>query len=1178
MASWGTLGATLELEGASSRSWKLRFERRLAPRETSAIANPASSVWLVRDEASSRLYAAKRQALASLVEVDALVDEAAAWRAACLADENRHIVELVDVFVDRTVPHSVTFLAEFCSKGLLPPRDVSEPVLLTIIADLSAAAAVMPSPHAHITYDSLLVDEKGCIRLAGFGAHRSAILRDNPGLTPSDDSFDIGLLLYELIFGRAPPDDLFIPSDSPYSPAVINLIQLSFSHPHPNELRDAAISAGAAPRAPIVNPDKARTTDAEDVQAPVHVSRAVERNVDRLVEGTDIGPTFAALLSDLDADPGVVGPSIFKALYKKPVSKDPLCATRAFTMLHNLMLDGPEAMLAVVRGKDKFLQWAESSWDRNTVQTKLDEEGAHQSIRNFAQGELAFYVAFLRRKARFHQLAANSLTGRWDRTGVTNAEGRDVLESRRRKVVNGITDLVEMASELGSLFASATDPDAPVKHAGLGAMLSECCLAFNAGLELAQEVYTLRDAERVAPAIDRLYTATRKLVFAVEHVPSAGGESWVAQFSPEQPPDVVAEFVSRQAELNQHSAEVGEFPKEGWEGAEAKLGDETEGSSKGKKKKKKKKKDADETPAPVEEPSVSAELAQPAEELTAADGALVVHGADEASNAVTAMFGELLRLDEDKEEPVDDGASQMRPLDHMSNTQALASAFGVSEEAYTASYDDTEENPYGHDYEEEGGYADYQARQEGGNVSRAREAREARGPSTASWASRAGYGVQALVVSDVSRPVKKAHPSFCQCALCQREEEQAAAREESFRGGDQYFDEQTAHDASHGGAYDGLDRNGDNWQERENSMGHAHRSKYSAGDADSLDEDAAGTSWKREGNQGGGRDRSYYQDDYDSYESVTYAVDEANPERGADVPAASAIPLRGPGDFAVPIMAPKSSGPKKFALDAKQVLNVKKLRTGDKLSDGEFIVVYDGEYNREKVAVKKLTKKGIRSKEAVAEFLNEVEVMCSLSHENIMPCMAASITKPDYVFVTQMMKRGTLFSVLYKSRIKLTLAMVRKMALQIAKGLLHMHEQGFLHRDLKSLNVFVDGSYNIKVGDFGLSRSLSQNQEGGISGTYQYMAPEVLRGEPHSFKSDVFSFAILLNEMISAELPFHGMDPRDVGQRVVSEDLRPVIPRSCQRSLVNIIQQCWASVPSTRPSFAQVVNLLNFAQ
>lgn len=1176
MAMWGTLGTTIELEGASSRSWKLRFERRLAPRESSAIANPASSVWLVRDEASSRLYAAKRQALASLVEVDALVDEAAAWRAACLADDNCHIVELVDVFVERTVPHSVTFLAEFCSKGLLPRRDISEPVLLTIVADLSAAAAVMPTPHAHITYDSLLVDEKGCIRLAGFGAHRSAIIRDNPGLTPSDDSFDIGLLLYELIFGRAPPDDLSIPSDSPYSPAVVNLIQIAFSHPHPNELRDAAVSAGAISRAPIVNPDKSRTAEGQDVQTPEHVSRVVERNVDHLIEGTDIGPTFAALLSDLGADPDAVGQSIFKALYKKPVSKDPLCATRAFTMLHNLMLDGPDAMLAVVRGKDKFLQWAESSWDRNAVQTKLGEEGAHQSIQNFAQGELAFYTAFIRRKARFHQLAANSLTGRWDRTGAMNAEGQDVLQTRRRKVVNGMADLVEMASELGTLFAAATDPDSYVKHAGLGAMLSECCLAFNAALELAQEVYALRDAERIAPAIERLYTAARNLVFAVEHVPSAGGESWVAQFSSEQPPDIVAEFISRQAELNQPSPDVGEFPKEGWEGAEAKLGDDVEESSKEKKKKKKKKKDTDEIPAPVEEspePDASPQLDK---DITAADGALVVHGADEASNAVTTMFGELLRLDEDKEAPVDDNATQMRPLDHMSNTQALASAFGVSDEVYAASYDDTGEHSYGRDYEEDEGYADYQARHEDGQAS---SVREARGPSTASWASRAGYGVQALVVSDASRPVKKAHPAFCQCALCQREEEQAAAQEESFRNDGQYFSEKEAHDASYGDAYDGRNRSGD-WQGRENPVGRSHRNKYSADDGDSLDdEEGTETSWQRQRNRGGDRDHPYYQDDYDSYESVTYAVDETNPERGADVlPAAGAIPLGGPDSFEVPTKAPKPSGPKKFALDGKQILNLKKLRTGDKLSDGELIVVYDGEYNREKVAVKKLTKKGIRSSEAIAEFMNEVEVMCSLSHENIMPCMAASITKPNYVFVTQMMKRGTLFSVLYKSRIKLTLAMIRKMALQIAKGLLHMHEQGFLHRDLKSLNIFVDGSYNIKVGDFGLSRHLSFSQGGGISGTYQYMAPEVLRGEPHSFKSDVFSFAILLNEMISAQLPFHGMDPRDVGQRIVSEDLRPIIPRSCQPSLVNIIQQCWATVPSTRPSFAQVVNLLNFAQ
>lgn len=1168
MSAWGALGTTVSLEGASGRSWKIRFERRLAPRESSAIANPASSVWLVRDEASSRLYAAKRQALASLDEVDALVDEAAAWRAAFLADENHQIVvELTDVFVDRSPPFSVTFLAEFCTRGLIPKQNLSEPVLLTIVADLSTACAALPSPHAHIAYDSLLIDEKGLVRLAGFGAHRSAILRDNPGLTPNDDSFDIGLLLYELIFGKPPPEDLSIPESSPYSSAVLNLIQLSFTHPHPNELCEAAISAGAILRAPIVNPDKSKTSDADDVSAPTHVLRSVERNVDRLVEGVDIGPTFANLLSNLSADPEAVASSIFKALFKKPMSQDPLCAVRAFTMLHNLMLDGPEAMLSIVRAKDKFMQWAESSWDQETVQNKLDQQDAHQALQYFSHGELSFYAALLRRKARFHQLAANGFSGRWDRTGAVNPDGRSVLESRRRKVINGMADLSEMISELGCLFASASDPEAPAKHAGLGAMVSDCCLAYNGALELAQEVQSVRDAEKLAPGIERLYKAARALVFAVEHVPSAGGEPWVSQFANEIAPDLVSEFLIREkGDANFDENRGSEFPSEGWENVQIETKKIDDTGKKKKKKKEKRKAEEKEKKSPEAEPITE-------EQLTADDQALVVHGANEAANAVTAMFGELLRLDDEKEEP-DASPPQLKPLDHMSNVQALATAFGVAEESFAPSYEDTGGYAYGDDYDGDGGYADYQARQE----IQSSRGHEAQGSSTAAWAAKAGYGVQALVVSD-AKSVKKVHPVFCQCAICQREEQKATAQDESLYNQEGHRGEQSMAFGQDNLRLSDRNVNHDTNSQIQGGYSGYKRHETYAGAGDSLDEEEYDEGPLKYQQNKGRQDYAYHQDDYDSYESVTYTVDEANRDTQATyvLPAHDTIQLGTGSDAGAPRRASDSVTSTQFSLDTKKILNPKKLRTGDKLSDGEFIVVHDGEYNRESVAIKKLTKKGVQSKEAIAEFTNEVEIMCSLSHENVMPCMAASITKPNYVFVTKMMKRGTLFNVLYKSRIKLTLALVRKISLQIANGMVHIHERGFIHRDLKSLNIFIDNSYNAKIGDFGLSRHISQSQGGGISGTYQYMAPEVLRGEPHSYKSDVFSFAILLNEMISAEPPFHGMDPRDVGQRVAHEDLRPDIPRFCQRSVAKIIEHCWASVPSMRPSFAQVVNLINTA-
>lgn len=1168
--SWGTLGAEITLEGASSRTWKLRFERRLAPREGSATANAASSVWLVRDIGSARLYAAKRQNLVAEAEVDALVDEAAAWRASCLADESAVIPELVDVFVERATPLSVTFLAEFCARGLLPRSPpLSEPVLLTVVADLAAAADALPSPHGHISYESLLVDDAGRLRLAGFGAHRSAILRDNPGLAKQDDAFDIGVLLYDLVFGSPPPESLEVPDSNAYSQRLTRIIGAAFGHAMPSELLSMALSAGAEQRAPVIDVEK---KDEPERALPMHVSRATERNVDRLVAGDDIPSSFAALLGDLRADAAPVAAAIFKSLFKKAVSKDPVCAMRIFTMLHNLMIDGPDTMLAAVRKNDKFMEWAESSWTREAIESAKNPDETHPSTFCFAGGELAFYAALLRRKARFHMLAAGGFSGRWERTGAVDGEGRDVLVTRRRKVLCGMADLVEMSSELGGRLASARDDHAPVKQAALGAIVSESCLAYNAALAMSHEVETVQGAKKLSEGIGRMYAAARSIVFAVEHVPSAGGEQWVEQFAQEVPPDTVAE-----AEMRERGAlgedETADIPEAGWQQTENIVEDEEEAKEREEKEKLKaeKKRKKEDKKKRREEAAKKAK-----EELTASDGALVVHGeGNAAKEAVATMFGDLLSIDDSRKKEVIEKEAP-RPMPNMTNAQALALAFGVPEEAVGGQHLALPPpRDFDYDDEEGGGYADYQAQQEEEHSRQQTQQRQVN--STAVWAARSRYGGGAVAVSGAASR-KNGHPAFYQCGVSDEEEAQVAA--ESAQSSQRNGFGGSSQSARRGGN-DNRSVPNAGYPEETGSSPYSARQRahgyYEDDQRDSLDDEDERPIYAPPPPRQQPVRNSYYDDDYDSYESVTYSVEEDDPDRGnVGAPMSATTPLQ--SQLQQPVQPqPVTREPERrdaFTLDSKLILNLKKLRTGDKISDGGIVAVYKGQYNREDVAIKKLAKGKMDSNEAVSEFTNEVRVMCALSHPAILNCIAASLRRPNYVFVTELMKRGTLFDVLYKSRIKLTWALIRKIALQIAEAMQHMHEQGFLHRDLKSLNVFIDGSYNVKVGDFGFSKHMQESQGTGLAGTYQYMAPEVLRGEPHSAKSDVYSYAQLLCEIVSGVPPFHGMEAREVAERVVADDIRPPIPVSCQRAYVNLIQMCWSTVPSRRPSFAEIVNLI----
>lgn len=684
---------------ASGRSWELTFERRLAPRPGHA-ENPASSVWLVRTD--EQFYAAKRQNVGR-GEVDALVDEAVAWRKASLDCDV--LAELVDVFVSREAPCSVTFLHEYCERRHVPKKPPSEPVLLTLVADLADAAAAVAratgSPHGNITYDSVLVDDKGRARLVGFGAQRSArLVAERP--PPEQDLLDTADLIFHLVVGRplrgaAPPAGAL-----PYEPPVVTLVEglldAGASGMRPEEASARARELGAELRAPVVDVSERATTRDEIVDSLSDTSAVapdVEKAVEKLTTGVDAGGAYSAVLAALERDAPRAAKALFKTLYNCPIAKDPLATMRALTLLHNLMLDGPDALLDTTRANDKFLDWIESTWSAEAVSAVIADRGGgdepHSACNSFAGGELAFYTALLRRKARFHMLAAGGFSGAWERTGKIAADGGDVLVARRRKVVGGMADLAEMASEIGSTFARASDAETALKHASLRAIVDECCRAFNAAHGLAAETKSIRDAEKLVPGFSRLWDAATALLGAVKGIRSAGADDWADQFAEDSPPDIVKEAEFR---IRGHAPpEVADdMPRDGWEATEKMMGD-VDADAEDKPKKKKGEAEAEEENGE----GANGDTEEATEEITA----VVLHGAGDAEQAaVTTMFGDLLKLDggdtTELRDEVDPRAA--RASGELTDGEALASAFGapMPSENSSGAYD-------GYDDEGDGG-------------------------------------------------------------------------------------------------------------------------------------------------------------------------------------------------------------------------------------------------------------------------------------------------------------------------------------------------------------------------------------------------------------------------------------------------------------------------------------------
>jgi serine/threonine protein kinase len=144
---------------------------------------------------------------------------------------------------------------------------------------------------------------------------------------------------------------------------------------------------------------------------------------------------------------------------------------------------------------------------------------------------------------------------------------------------------------------------------------------------------------------------------------------------------------------------------------------------------------------------------------------------------------------------------------------------------------------------------------------------------------------------------------------------------------------------------------------------------------------------------------------------------------------------------------------------------------------------------------------------------------------------------------------------------------------------LHLHEHNIVHRDLAARNILLTGSGDPKISDFGMSRILQKEEEGKTKknlGPIRWMAPESLAQRTYSKKSDVWSFGIVVYEIVARREPHTEVNPLEVGLLIRDRHLTPKIPSHCPPILREVMQLCWQADPNQRPSFKEICRFLGF--
>lgn len=271
-------------------------------------------------------------------------------------------------------------------------------------------------------------------------------------------------------------------------------------------------------------------------------------------------------------------------------------------------------------------------------------------------------------------------------------------------------------------------------------------------------------------------------------------------------------------------------------------------------------------------------------------------------------------------------------------------------------------------------------------------------------------------------------------------------------------------------------------------------------------------------------------------------------------------------------------------------IDMKRLLIGESIGEGSFGKVFKCEYNGTELAVKKIP---MRNLNPLA--LQELDALKKIyNHPHVLGLVGAGADESHLLLLTPYMREGNLRDYLYSKlqqakrrgrvptgSIVAPLEIVR-MAMHTCLGMVHLHSKRVCHRDLACRNLLLDEKHKVLVADFGLSRSAAAKdgdligKSSSTVGPLRWMSPESMNLGSWSERSDVFMFGQTLVEMLTCQVPWHGLSPVAASRNTLEGKKIPL--DGCEPRLIDVYDKCTEWEPKKRPTFMELLGMLDEIQ